>query len=273
MRKSKLAKNILRYFVVLIAVVCAVFPIYWIMSTAIKPEGDAVSIKPVFFFKPQFESMIDVLTGTFMKSIVNSIIVALVVLIVSMFFGSLAAYSLARYHVGGKTLVLSILVIQMIPPMIISFQIFLMIQKVHGIDTLWGLIIAELFFSLPFVIWTIRQFVIGMPYEIEEAARIDGASSLQVYFKIVLPMIFPGLISAAIFTFLNSWNEFLFPLILTVSKSQTATIVLSNYVTTAGLLRTEQNAAQTILMLPPILFVLFTRKYIVTGLVGDSIKE
>ena len=178
----------------------------------------------------------------------------------------------SRYNTGGEWLTLVVLVVQMVPPMVITFPLFILIRRLGLIDTRLGVILAQLTYTLPFVIWTMKQFFGQIPIEIEEAARIDGASDTRTLFSIMLPIAMPGLVSASVFTFLRSWNDFLYPLILTIRKAQTVTVAASRFVTVQDVLWSQVGAISTLIIVPPILFTVLLRRRIVEGLVGDSVK-
>jgi multiple sugar transport system permease protein len=254
-------------------VVITLLPIYWIVSTSFKQVELATRFPPVFLFVPSLNIYMEVfIKYHFMNYLMNSLIISITVLLVSLAVGTLAAYSLARYKTGGKPLTLAIMVVQMIPPMVITFPLFIFIQKMGLIDTKTGLILAQFTFSLPFIIWVMRQFFMQIPIEIEEAARIDGANVIQIFYRIILPMSIPGLASASIFTFLQSWNEFIYALTLTLSKAETTTLAASKFVTAYSVLWAHVDAIATLIMFVPIILTLLMRRNIVSGLIGDSMK-
>lgn len=266
-------KKIMSGVVVWVFVALAVLPILYVVMMAFKPDELANRLPPVWLHKPSLDAFVSVfMEHGLLKYLTNSIIVSGVVLTISMFVGSLAAYSLARYKVGGKTMTYMILVVQMVPPMVITFPLFIFIQKLGLIDSRTGLIMAQLTFTLPFIIWVMRQFFIQIPRSIDESAALDGASKFRTFFQIMMPMSKAGLVSAGIFTFFNSWNDFLYPLVLSVSKAQTVTIAASNFVTIYDVLWSKISAVCTVIMIPPIILTIFMRKHIVNGLVGDATK-
>ncbi len=269
----KRIKKILTHCIIWGFVLIIISPIYWIISTSFKQEELATRIPPVLLFFPTLKIYISLFVEyNFFKYLTNSIIVTTVVLFLSLLVGTFAAYSLARYKTGGKSLTLSILVVQMIPPMVIVFPLFLLFQRFNLIDTRIALILAQTSFTLPFIIWIMRQFFMQIPLEIEDAARIDGASVLQIFSRIIIPLSAPGLVSVSIFTFLNSWNEFVYALSLTLSKAETVTIAASNFVTIYDVLLSYIDAAITILIIPPLIITILMRRYIVAGLIGESMK-
>ncbi len=269
----KTKNKILTHFVIWGFVLITILPVYWIVSTSFKQEVLATRMPPVLLFIPTLKSYINLFTEyDFLPYLINSIVVTTSVVVLSLVVGTFAAYSLARYKTGGKVLMFSILVVQMIPPMVIVFSLFIMFQRFNLIDTRTALILAQTSFTLPFIIWIMRQFFIQIPLELEESARIDGATPLQVFYKIMLPISAPGLVTVTILTFLNSWNEFLYALSLTLSKAETATIAATTFVQQYDILITYIDAATTIVMVAPLILTIFMRKYIVAGLIGGAVK-
>ena len=173
-------------------VLFALFPFLWALSISIKPKELATRYPPVLHFRPTFLAYKELFTqyhfGTYL---VNSLELSILVLVVSLFVGSLAAYSFARFRVGGRSLAFGILVIQMIPPMVITFPLYLTIRAFGLLDTIPGLALAQLTYSLPFVMWVMRQFFLQVPIELEEAARLDGASNFRIFFEIIVPVSMP----------------------------------------------------------------------------------
>jgi multiple sugar transport system permease protein len=233
----------------------------------------ATMYPPIFIFKPTISAYIELFTiNNFMPYLVNSLLLSLSVLIIALVVGSLAAFSFARFRIGGKALTYGILIVQMIPPMAITFPLYITIRAFGLIDSIPGLVLAQLSYSLPFVMWVMRQFFMQVPVELDESARIDGASNYRLFFTIILPVSVPGLVSAGIFTFLGSWNDLLFPLMLTNTKAQTITLVAANFVTVYNTLWTQVDASVFLMIIPTLLLVVFARKYIVAGLIGSSVK-
>jgi multiple sugar transport system permease protein len=266
-------KALLKKISYAIILVISLFPLLWTFSVSIKPKEMATMYPPVFLFKPTLDAYIELFTvNNFLPFLMNSLLLSMSVLVISLVVGSLAAYSFARFQLGGKTLTYGILIVQMIPPMVITFPLYLTIRALGMIDSIPGLVFAQLTYQLPFTMWVMRQFFMQVPVEIDESARIDGASNYRLFFTIILPVSIPGLVSAGIFVFLGSWNDLLFPLMLTNTRAQTITIAAANFVTVYKTLWTQVDASLFLMIIPPILLTFFARKYIVTGLVGTSIK-
>ena len=266
-------KRVIKGSLVGLYALVTVFPFLWALSISIKPKELATRYPPVFDFHPTFLAYQELFTkyhfGTYL---INSLVLAILVLVISLFLGALAGYSFARFRVGGKSLAFGVLVIQMIPPMVITFPLFLTIRAFGLLDTIPGLALAQLSYSLPFVMWVMRSFFLQVPVELEESAKLDGASNFRIFFSIIVPVSVPGLVSAGIFTFLGSWNDLLLPLILSNMHAQTITVASSNFVTVYDILWTDVDASALLMIVPPVILILFARKYIVAGLLGSSIK-
>ncbi len=269
----KITKKILIHCAIWGFVAITAFPTYWIVSTSLKQEALATRMPPVLLFLPTFRTFINLFVEyDFLPYLINSFIVTTVVVLLSLSVGTFAAYSLARYKTGGKFLTLLILIVQMIPPMVIVFSLFIMFQRFDLIDTRIALILAQTSFTMPFIIWIMRQFFMQIPLELEEAAQIDGASPFQVFYKIILPISIPGLVSVLIFTFIFSWNEFLYALSLTLSNAETVTVAAATFIQQYDILISYIDAATTVLIIPPLIITLLMRRYIVTGLIGGAVK-
>ncbi|HDY87556.1 MAG TPA: carbohydrate ABC transporter permease, partial [bacterium] len=223
MNMRKKIGNILTYIGIACILVIVLFPILWAVTTSLKTGRQAQSIPPVWLFRPSFHNYIAAFVKrNFGRLLVNSLIVSLSATFLSVILGSLAGYALARFQIKGKNLILMwILSIRMFPPIAAIIPFFLLYNKLGLIDTRLGLIIAYTAFNLPFAVWIMQGFFLEVPRELDEAALIDGCSPWRVFFKIVLPLSAPGLVATAIFTLIFSWNEFMFALILSRSRSQT----------------------------------------------------
>jgi multiple sugar transport system permease protein len=269
----KYIQKFLAYFTAVLLLLVSMFPLLWTLGVALKPPAMANIYPPVFVFTPTVVNFIDLFTTfEFGVPVLNSLALSISVLIIALVIGSIAAYSLARSHFGGKKLVYGILVVQMIPAMVITFPLYLTIRALGMIDTVQGVMIAQLTFHLPFVMWVMRQFFMQIPVEIDESARMDGASNYRLFFQIIMPISIPGFISTGIFVFLGSWNDLLFPLMLTVNHAVTVTLAATNFLQVFDILYSQIYAGVFLMILPPILLTLFARKFIVIGLVGSSVK-
>ena len=271
--KSKIKKIMFTIAVVVIFGVI-LFPPLFLFLTSLKTEVDALSFPPKWIFKPTIKNYIDIFGDfTLIKNLLNSIIVAISNTVISLLFGSMAAYSLARFKFkGSDNIAFWMLSIRMMPPVVAIIPIYIIMRNLHLLDTNWALIIAYLTINLPFVIWMMKGFFEDIPKEIEESAMVDGCSVFDVFRKIAIPLVAPGLAATGIFTFIFSWNEFLMALILTGTKSATLPVGLIGCMRETGINWGYMTSGGVIALIPVLIFALFAQKNIVKGLTMGAIK-
>lgn len=203
----------------------------------------------------------------------NSLIVSLLTTAIALALGSAAAYALARLSIpGANRIVLLVLATQMFPGIVIIIPLFMLLSRLGLIDTYAGLVIVYLSFVLPIVIWILKGFFEAIPPDLEKAAAIDGATVMQTYTRIVLPISLPSLFAAGIFAFIESWNEFMFAVILTRLQTKTVPIAISEF---AGQYQTavgQMVAAAALASVPVILLAIIFRKYILLGFAEGAVK-
>src|SRR5215475_2265933 len=239
------------------------FPIYWITTASFKTELALYARPPQWLFTPILDNYTRVLTNIpFVQYLKNSLVIA-----------TLAGYGFARYSFRlSEAVRFLVLVMRMAPRMVLVVPYFLMMQRLGLLDTYTGLLVAYVSFALPFSIWLLIGFFVDVPLDVEEAAMIDGCSPLGVLLRIVIPIAAPGLVVAAIFAFLASWNEFLFALILSGVEAKTLPVVIAGLNTDAGPLYGEMSAAAVMVMLPNIAMTLVLQRYLVRGLTLGAVK-
>ncbi|NPV52426.1 MAG: carbohydrate ABC transporter permease [Firmicutes bacterium] len=265
----------LRYSILIILTFIALFPLIWLFMTSLKNEIDIFARPPVLVFQPTFQAYRYIIKMGFLeKYFLNSLIVATLTVAVSLIIGGLGAYSLARFRFAGNSfLAFTILASRMLPGVVLVIPLYLLMQRFKLTNTRTALIIAHTAFNLPFVVWILRSYLASIPRELEEAAMIDGASRLLAIRKVIAPLSTPGIIATAMFTFLLSWNEFLFALNLTFSpEAQTMPVAVTGFISARGIAWGELSAAATVMLLPGLVFGIFARKYIVSGLTRGAIK-
>lgn len=273
-RKSK---TVLTYAITLVALALCLFPIYWLITTSLKIRIDTFSIPPLFLsFKPVLKHYWNVFViYEFQKYVVNSLIISLTTTVLVVLIGAPAAFTLVRLKFRWRNeLAFSILVVRMIPHISLAIPFYLMMRRIHLLDTYTAVIMTHTVFLLPFVIWLMRGFFMGIPMELEDAARIDGCSKIGSFVRIIIPLSTPGLITSAIFTFLGSWNEFLFALIIGGSKTRVVTTALTALAQaqTMGVYWEGMFAAATVHVLPVIVIAILVNKYFVKGLTMGAVK-
>ncbi|WP_019536805.1 carbohydrate ABC transporter permease [Paenibacillus ginsengihumi] len=251
-----------------------VFPLMWLVMTSLKTRVDAFSLPPKFIFSPTFVNYAKVLEdGSFLHYYANSLKVGLLSTFFSLLIGIPAAYALARFPMRKKEdFAFWVLSTRMAPPIMVILPFFLVYKELHLLDTTVGLVIIYMTFSLSFILWMMRSYFESISVDIEDAARIDGFSRLMAFIKVTIPLSAPGIAAASIFSFIMSWNEFLYSLILTGDKTKTATVAITSFITFEGIRWGEVAAAGTMIVLPVIVFGICIQKYLVQGMTMGGVK-
>jgi len=253
-----------------------IFPIYWMVSTALKPGKDILSLTPVWIPSrlnlDNFQTAIHV--PFFWNDAVNSIIVVLTVVAISIALAFLAAVSVARFGFRGKAaFVVLVIGVQMVPLNALIIPIYLLLDQVGQVDSLIGVIAYYIAVVLPFMIWTLRGFVANIPVDLEEAAMIDGASRVGAFMRIVFPLVAPGLVATAIYGFIQAWNEYIIAyVLLSSSNKQTLTIWLASFTTQHGTDWGGLMAGATLTALPVVVFFLIVQRYVQGSLTAGAVK-
>jgi N,N'-diacetylchitobiose transport system permease protein len=254
-----------------------VFPVYWMVSTAFKTGTAINSYTPQWFPHPgtlaNFHTAFA--TPNFWVSVKNSVIVVSVVVALSMVLAFLAAVALAKFRFSGrKSFIVMMITIQMLPANALIIPLYVTLAKYHQTGKLTGVIVTYLTFVLPFSIWTLRGFVIGIPRELEEASQVDGTTRFGAFVRILLPLVAPGLVATAVFAFIQAWNEFIFAyVLLTDAQKQTLTIWLAGfYGTSRGTDWGGLMAASTLTAIPVVAFFLLVQRRIAFGLTAGAVK-
>jgi multiple sugar transport system permease protein len=270
----KNADTILTYFVGIVALMFFVFPIVWMIITSFKFPVDAFASVPTFTFEPTLDNYREVLIERgFLGYLLNSILIGGLATLFTLILGTMVAYPLARYRVKGANQITSwILSLRIIPPIVAVVPLYILFSFIGLVDSYPGLIIMYTFMNLPLVIWMLLGFFSDIPRELLEAALVDGASPLGVFFRIALPLVVPGLISAGMLAFIFCWNEFLFANVLSAAHIRTAPVGLTEYATPVSVLWTQIMAAGTVVVLPVLIAGIFIQRYLVRGLTMGAVK-
>jgi len=250
------------------------FPVYWIVLTSFKPTVEINSAIPSFVFRPTLENYTDLINQfEFAGPLLNSTVVTVVTCAIVIVLGVMASYALARMKVPGeKNLSLWILSLRFMPAIAIAIPFYLQWQSLGLLDTWPGLIIVYVSFNLPFAIWLLRGFMADVPAALEEAALLDGLSRLQILWRIVVPVILPGIASTSIFIFVFTWNEYLMALMLTSVKSVTVPVMISKFVMPYTILWGDVRAAVVIQLVPMLFVVFLLQRHIVRGMTLGAVK-
>ena len=258
---------------VILAAVLVLLPIVWIALAAFKTSVDVFQLK--LFFTPTLENFSTIFQPPYLihEKLLNSAIVSISVVIISIPLATCAAYAFSRFRMRGERIMLvTILATQFVPAVVIVLPFFLMFRSLGMLDTRPALILVDTAIVMPFAVWMIKGFVDGIPLETEEAALVDGSTRLQVLRRVVLPMAAPGIITAAIFAFIISWNEFLFALILTRRDAVTLPVGLQLFNGQEGMQWHLLSAAGLLIMAPMIVLALLVQKHFVQGMTMGAVR-
>jgi len=283
LRRSPVGRFLIKLpFWLLIAAifVYALFPFYWAIRSAFTPDSEQFST-PIKYWPahPTWANFREVLsTSTFQHALINSTIVAGSVTLFSLLIGSLAAYALGRFRFHGRSAVLYLMLSMTIFPQIaILGALYTMINNFHLYDKLGALIFSYLIFTLPFTVWVLTSFMRGLPGDLEEAAYVDGATPLQVFYKVLLPLIAPGLVTTGLLAFIAAWNEYLYALsFIQTPQKYTVPLAITTFVGKSGssfqVPWGQIMAATVIVTLPLIAAVLILQRRILAGLTAGAVK-
>jgi len=247
------------------------FPLLWMVLTSLKTNVQAMAMPPLWWFQPTLQNYVDVFAkNPFITYMVNSTIVAIVAVGVSMLVGLPAAYAIARYK--RKALGLLILAIKILPGIVFLVPLFVIYRQLGWVNTLGGIALSHVIFILPLVIWIMIGFFEDVPRELEEAALIDGCTLTGIFFRIVLPLSKPAIVAATILGFIASWNNFIFVLILGGRNTVTLPMAVYSFVSFEDINWGGLTAAATIITLPILALSLVVQRHLAGGLTVGAVK-
>jgi N,N'-diacetylchitobiose transport system permease protein len=253
-----------------------VFPVYWMVSTAFKRPIDILSFTPDLAPSPATLSNFDnaIHRPHFWSSVRNSLIVVVAVTTLSIVLAFLAALALAKFRFYGRAaFVVLIIGVQMVPLNALIIPLYILLSKAGQVDKLTGVIVTYLTFVLPFCVWTLRGFMLGVPRELEEAAMVDGSTRFGAFVRILLPLVAPGLVATSIFAFIQVWNEFIIAYVLLQSEEKrTLTVWLASFTTLRGTEWGPLMAAASLTALPVVLFFVLVHRRIAFGLTAGAVR-
>lgn len=267
----------LRYLIAAIFTGFCLFPLYVMVTTALKTETDIFAWPPAWHFQPTLQSFYNALfvfggRGA-VSYLINSIVICAASTFLAVLLGAMSAYGLVRSSFAGKRqLAFWILSTRFAPPAAFIVPIYLMVQKVGLFDSHLALIFIYTAMNLSLVIWILRGFFAEIPIEIEEAALVDGYTRLQIFWRVAIPLVRPGIVSTAIMSAVFSWNEFLYAMVLTQSRAATLPVYLAGFSNSMGLAWGEYMAVGTMAVLPILVFTFSLQKYLVRGLTFGAVK-
>jgi multiple sugar transport system permease protein len=267
-----------------------VLPFAWIVLTSLMTEVESLSVPPhwipdyitfdnyLAFFDPSTLGNQRLVGGAGAqgapRAMLNSSIVALSVAILNMIIGSLAGYAFARLNFrGSATLLLVYLATRMVPALAIMVSLYLIFQTIGLLDTLLGLILSYLTFTVPYSVWIMASYFRTIPRDLEDAARVDRCNWINMMVRVFLPVASPGLVACAMFAFMSSWGEFLYALLFTSTlNSRTMPIVIASFVTDVNTSPVLMNAGGVLAVLPPLVLALIFQRLIVSGITAGAMK-
>ncbi len=271
-----LLHNAWPYGVLAVVMTVALVPVFWVALSSFKSSGDILAIPPRFFaqqytLRHYFDAFVTRQAG---GAFVNSLVIALSTVCVCLIIGTTAAYSFARSRrPWAQRLMTLILAGRMLPGIALCIPLYTLMRHAGLLNTRFSLILAYISFNLPFTIYMMSGFISQIPYEIEESGSIDGCTTLQNLFRLVLPLITTGLGATSIFIFLQSWNEFLYAVIFMSNQAKrTIPVVVVSFNTGLDVYWGEMFAVMSVALIPAFLFSIFAQKQLVSGIVGGAVK-
>jgi multiple sugar transport system permease protein len=272
-KQQKLLSQLLNILAGISIIIFVIFPIFWIALTAFKPE------RYVFSTEMRFAPTLDSFRAIFQDPLafgpltINSLVISTGTVLIALPLAVMAAYAFSRYTFKGQQpLLIWVLVTQFLPPVVVVLPFFALFRQLQLVDTRIGLIWINLSIVLPYSIWMIKGFVDALPTEIEEASLIDGCNEFQTLRYITLPLLAPSIVTAGVFSFIITWNEFLFALILTRQEARTLTIGLLSTNTATGIRWDWMSATGLIVMIPVFILSMTIRKNFVQGMTMGAVK-
>lgn len=295
MGRGNIWVTLLKRTTIVVAMIIAFFPIFWLVSTSFKPFEEWANWPPIWitenptlqnyrivffpeaaraFAAEQAGSLDYKVSASAWKAFQDSAIISTLATFLSVTFGTLAAYSIVRFRTGGDNYPFQFLTVRMFPPIAVVVPMVAMFSVLRLSDTYIGLILAYTAFTLPFSIWMIRSFIEEVPSELEGAAMVYGMGQFKAFLNVTLPLIKGGVLATALFIFILNWSEFLFALVLTAGNVVTITVQVATYVSaSSGTLYGVQAAMGTISTLPVIFFGYIIQRHLVRGLTFGAIKR
>lgn len=274
-RAKSLPRRLGLYAAALVIAVYSAFPIYWMVVSSLREPTDLLTSVSLIPSAPSLESYRNLLELTdYPRHFMNSVIVAAVAVVVTMVFSVMIAYAVTRQRIRGKKVIVgAMLYAYMFPPLLIAIPIFTIFARLGLSDTLTGLIASHLTLTLPLGVWFLWGFFKSMPFELEEAAMVDGCTRLGAFLRVVLPLALPGLITVAIFSFLLSWTDYTFALVMIGSDAnKTLPVGLASMVGSFDLRWGEIMAGSTLIALPLFAAFALMSQYFIQGLGAGAVK-
>lgn len=274
-RAMKIIKRIGLYAAVIVICIYSFFPIYWMIVSSLRSPNRLFFDTSLIPWPADLSSYVSLLQLTsYLSSLLNSTLMAMGTIIISVLLSAFIAYGATRLRFRGKTILISsMLFAYMFPPLMLAIPMAAAFRSIGLGDSLWGLMIAHLAISLPLGVWLLWGFFKSMPFDLEEAAMVDGCSQFGAFFRVVLPLSAPGLITVGIFSFLLSWADYVFALILIMSdQKKTLPVALASMLGAQDLRWGEILAGSSLIALPLFVVFAFCYRFFVAGLSAGAVK-
>jgi len=274
LRFRRIVTKIIKHSILGLVALIGVIPFLLILVTSLKRPNEAIVTPPKLIFTPTFDSYITLLGNVdFLRSVMNSLVIAGSATFLGTIIAVLAGYALSRFRVrGGNVIAYTILFLRMVPPITFVIPYFLIWRTLRLSDTYIAMILMYITLCLPMLIWMLRSFFLDFPIEIEEAALVDGCSRWQMLRLIAIPAVMPGILASATLAFISLWNEFMFALFNTGSNTRTLPIEIYNSIGYYQLDWARLSSTAVVAVIPAIIFIALTQKYLVRGLTMGAVK-
>lgn len=273
-RRSHIATDCFLHILLLMVVVAFAFPIVWTVLTSLKTPLQTFAIPPVWIFRPTLVNYRSVFEQQpFARYLLNSIIIALGSTGLALGVGVPASYAFSALKFRGReTFLIATIGLRMLPPIALVVPLYSIVRSLGLLDTHLALVLIYAMFNAPFVIWMLKGFFDEIPEDVRHSALVDGCSHVRVLWRIVVPLAAPGLFATAVFTFILSWNDFIFALFFTTTKATTLPVAVSGFITEEGVRWGNVGSGGAIILLPVIAFTLLVQKYLVRGMTAGAVK-
>ncbi|MCL4562707.1 MAG: carbohydrate ABC transporter permease [Chloroflexi bacterium] len=272
---QRMFRTIFEWIAALVLGFIVLFPVLWLIKSSFQSPVNLFAREPVFSLDSfTLINYITILTDpTVIAALRNSLIIAVGSTIISMTIGVLSAYAFARLHFRGRNLLfVGVLMTQMLPGIVLVIPMYMIMRRFGLLNSYAGLLLAYISFTLPYCIWLQRAYMVNAPWELEDQARVDGCTRLGALVRVILPTITPGLITTLIYSFVNTWNEYLFAIVLTNPQTKTITVRLSEFVSQERVAVELMFPTAIIATIPALILVAVFGRYIVSGLTAGALK-
>ena len=275
MRAPTRSGKIAVYALMALVMVFFLGPILWFILLAFRHASDAYNLPPEFFFEPDLGNFITTFVdpGNNRIQLVNSLIVSTGATLLSLPFALSAAYALSRFAMRGKEFIMNWYISLLIaPPIVFVIPYFILMSRIGWAGSYQAMILTLQTLAIPFSVWLLKSFMDEVPLDLEEAAWVDGANRFMAFSRIIIPLALPGIIVTSMFTFVFSWNNVLFPLVLSKQSTTTLPVGTISFFASTGIYWGHLAATAVVAMLPPMLIFLALGRYVVRGLTFGAVK-